>query len=68
MAKSNEKIVKVVTDYGPWGWTLFAAYLGAVVYFFQLDQTFWGFLLALIKAAFWPAFVLFEVLGSLGVS
>ncbi|MFZ1301890.1 MAG: hypothetical protein WAQ27_04950 [Candidatus Microsaccharimonas sp.] len=67
MAKSNEKIVKVVTDAAPWGWVLFTAYIGAVVYFFQLDQTFWGFILALIKAAFWPAYVLFEVLGSLGV-
>lgn len=68
MARSDDKIVKVVTDQGPMGWIMFAAWIGAVVYFFQLDQTFWGFILALIKAAFWPAFVLFEVLGILGIS
>lgn len=59
--------VKVVTDSGPWGWVFFTAYIGAAIYFFLLDFTFWGFILALIKAAFWPAFVLFEVLGALGV-
>ncbi len=51
----NDRFIKVVTDNGAWGWVLFAAYIGAVVYFFQIDPTFWGFLLALIKAAFWPA-------------
>jgi len=64
---TNQKIVKVVTDQAPLGWVLFTAYIGAVVYFFQLDFTFWGFILALIKAAFWPAYVLFEVLVQLGV-
>lgn len=66
--KANDRFIKVVTDNGAWGWIFFAAYIGAVVFFFQLDPTFWGFILALIKAAFWPAFVLFEVLTSLGVS
>jgi len=68
MAHRDEKIVKVVTDQGPMGWVMFAAWVGAVVYFFQLDQTFWGFVLALLKAAVWPAYVLFHVLGLLGVS
>ena len=67
MVKGSERIVKVVTDSGPWGWIFFTAYIGAVIYFFQLDLTFWGFVLALIKAAFWPAYVLYEVLGALGV-
>jgi hypothetical protein len=47
---------------------LFTAYIGAVIYFVQLDPTFWGFIVALLKAAVWPAFVLFEVLGALGIS
>ncbi len=67
MAKGNDKIIKVVGDQGPLGWVFFTAYIGAVVYFFQQDPNFWGFLLALLKAAFWPAFVVFEVLISLGV-
>jgi hypothetical protein len=65
---SNDRFVKVVTESGAWGWVFFTAYVGAVIYFFTLDLTFWGFVLALIKAAFWPAFVLFEVLGALGIS
>lgn len=65
--KANDRFIKVVTDNGAWGWIFFTAYIGAVVFFFQFDPTFWGFILALIKAAFWPAFVLFEVLGALGV-
>ncbi len=64
----NDKIIKIVTENGALGWVFFTAYIGAVVYFFQLDLTFWGFVIALIKAAFWPAFVLFEVLGALGVA
>ncbi len=67
MAKNNEKLVKVVVDNGAVGWLGFTAYIGAVIYFFGLDATFWGFVLALIKAAFWPAFVLYEVLSGLGV-
>lgn len=67
MSRPNQKVVKVVTDGGPLGGILFFAYLGAVVYFFQLDPTFWGFVLALIKAIFWPAFIVFEALGALGV-
>jgi len=68
VAAANERIVKVVTDNGPLIWAFFAAYVGAVIYFFQLDQTFWGFVLALIKAAFWPAYLVFEALGALGVA
>ena len=67
MSKANDKIVKVAVESGPWVWALFAAYIGAVIYFFQFDTSFWGFIVALIKAAFWPAYILFEVLGALGV-
>lgn len=65
---SNDRIVKVVTDSGPFGWLALTAYIGAVVYFFQLDSTFWGFILALLKALFWPAFLVFEALAGMGVS
>lgn len=68
MVKHEKKIVKVVNDHGPLGWVLFTAYIGAVVYFFQLDPTFWGFVLALIKAIFWPAFLVYAGMGALGVS
>lgn len=58
---------KVIYDHGPMGWIMFMAYIGAVVYFYQLDPGFWGFILALFKAAVWPAFVLYEVLKLLSV-
>jgi hypothetical protein len=58
---------KVVYDHGPMGWILFMAYIGAVIYFYSVEPGFWGFILALLKAAVWPAYVLFEVLGLLGV-
>ncbi len=54
-------------DNGPLGWVLFMAWIGAVVYFFHQDSSFWGFILALLKAAVWPAYVLYEVLGNLGI-
>jgi len=66
--RSNDRIVKVVAENGAMGWIAFTAYIGAVIYFFTLDVTVWGFILALLKAIFWPAYVVFEVLRALGVS
>jgi hypothetical protein len=62
----NGKAVKVMSE-GPMGWIMFMAYIGAAIYFFNVDPTFWGFILALLKAAVWPAYVLYEVLTILGV-
>ena len=59
--------VKVIND-SPWGWFFFVAYIGAVVHFVQQDPGFWGFILALLKATVWPAFVIYEVLGRLGIN
>ena len=64
----NDKVVRVVAENGAMGWVAFTAYVGAVIYFFQLDQTFWGFVLALLKAIFWPAYLVFEGMRALGVS
>jgi hypothetical protein len=67
MAKRETNIVKVVKEEGSCGWVMFLAYVGAVVYFFNLDPTFWGLILALLKAIVWPAFVVYEVLGLLQI-
>lgn len=67
MAKHETNIVKVVKQEGSWGWVLFMAWVGAFLYFFNLDPTFGGFFVAILKAIVWPAFVVYEVLGSLGV-
>lgn len=63
----NDKAAEAVTNQGPLGWVLLMAYIGAAIYFYNLDQTFGGFVMALLKAAVWPAYVLYEVLGILGV-
>ena len=63
-----EKMVKVVrSDQGQLALLLFTAYVGAVIYFFQQDLTVWGFIVALLKAIFWPAYVVFEALSGFGV-
>ena len=64
---SKEKTVKVINDHGPMGWVFFVAWVGAVVYFYQQDPGFIGFFAALIKGAVWPAFLVYETLGLLGV-
>lgn len=63
---SKHDKVKVINQ-GPLGWIFFTAYIGAVVYFFQTEPHFWGFILALLKALVWPAYVVFEVLAAFGV-
>jgi hypothetical protein len=64
---TKEKTVKVMNDHGPMGWALFAAYIGAAVYFVQQSAGFGGFILALLKAAVWPAYVIHHALGVLKV-
>jgi hypothetical protein len=62
----NEKTVNVMNDHGPMGFVLFVAFIGAVVYFVQQSEGFWEFILAILKAIVWPAFVTFHVLELLG--
>lgn len=64
MAKDN-KTVKVINKGGLTG-ALFAAWIGALVYFVQASEGFGGFLLAILKSFFWPAFLVhraFELLS-----
>ena len=62
----NEKTVRVMNDHGPSGFIFFVAFIGAAVYFVQQSAGFWGFILAILKALVWPAFVMFHVLHLLG--
>lgn len=69
MAKIDKKSVKVINKSGgPLGFTLFAAWIGAVVYFVQNSYGFWGFILAVLKACVWPAYVLHRVLQLLNIA
>lgn len=64
MSKSEK--AKIINQGGPIGFTLFLGFIGAAVYFVQHSDGFGGFLLALLKAVVWPAFLVhraFELLG-----
>lgn len=60
-AKENVKV-----DSG-WGYVLFMAWIGAVVYFVERNVGFWGDVLAFLQAAVWPAYVMYHVLFNLAV-
>lgn len=65
---TKDKTVKVINKSGgPLGGVYFLTIIGAAVYFVQASVGFWGFILALLKALVWPAFVTYEVLGLLNI-
>lgn len=68
MAKNNKstKVIKQGGD-GMFGVAYFLGAIGAAVYFVQASAGFGGFILALLKALVWPAFVIYEVLGLLNI-
>jgi hypothetical protein len=66
MAKDKSRTAKAVQN-GQWGWILFMAYIGALIYFFQRADNFWGYLLSFLQAAVWPAYVLHAVLKLLNI-
>lgn len=57
-----EKTIKVINKGGPMGFVLFAAWVGALVYFVQASEGFGGFLLAILKSFVWPAFIIHRVM------
>lgn len=44
----------------------FLGFIGALVYYIQHAGTFWEGLLGIVKALFWPAFLVYKVLEYLG--
>lgn len=64
---AKDKTIKVVNKGGPIGFVLFVAWFGALVYFVQQSEGFWGFILAFLKACVWPAFVLHRALDLLHI-
>jgi hypothetical protein len=64
MAKKNS--VKIINQ-GGFGGAYFVAMIGAAVYFIQTSFGFWGTILALIKACFWPAFLIHSAFIALGI-
>ena len=64
---AKDKTTKVVYDHGPMGYIMFMAWIGAVIYFVQQSEGFFGFVVAILQACVWPAYVLYEVLKILNV-
>lgn len=62
-----DKTVNVINKGGPMGFALFAAWLGALVYFVQQSEGFGEFLLAVLKSTLWPAFVTHRALELLSL-
>ena len=57
-----------VVNSGAWGFFFFLAYIGAAVHFVSVsDGSFWGFILGLLQAMAWPAYLIYGALGALGV-
>lgn len=54
--------VKIINKGAECGGLYFVTYIGAAVYFIQTSFGFWGTILALLKAAVWPAFVVHYIL------
>jgi hypothetical protein len=63
----DKKTVKVINQHGSFGGIFLVTYVGAAIYFVHTSMGFWGFVLALLKAAVWPAFVVYHVLVLLKV-
>lgn len=68
MATEEKRVTKVVNNNtAVWGFPSLLAYIGAAIYFVgATNGAFWDVVLALLKAAVWPAFVVYHVLGVLG--
>ena len=66
MFKENGKTVKVV-NHGSFGGVYFLTVIGAAVYFVQQAHGFGEFIVALLKALVWPAFVMHRALELLNL-
>ena len=61
MTQPNEG-KKTMKDNGAFGGIYGLAFIGAAVYFIQQAVTFWGGVLGLLKAIFWPAILMYKLL------
>lgn len=60
-----EKVIN--NNNGAFGGIYFLAFIGALIYFFQQPGTFWDFVWGFIRALFWPATLMYEVLQLLRI-
>lgn len=64
MAKEEKNFIKIDKRDGPVGFTLFLSFVGAAVYFVNQVDGFWNIMFALMKAAVWPAILIYNILQS----
>lgn len=65
MTKTEKNFIKVDKRRdGPMGATVFLSFIGAAVYFVNQVDGFGNILLAVLKAAVWPAIVVYNILQS----
>ena len=64
MAKEEKNFIKIDKRDGPVGFTLFLSFVGAAVYFVNQVDGFWNIIFALMKAAVWPAILIYNILQS----
>lgn len=58
---------KVIHNTVSWGFPSFLAYVGAAIYFIQqTNGAFWPVVLGLLKAAVWPAYMVYHLLRLFG--
>lgn len=48
------------------GGLYFLGFIGAAVYYIQAAASFWGGVVGFLKALFWPAFLVYSALKSVG--
>lgn len=65
MAKSGKKVV--VHQKAPAGGFYVLTYIGAAVHFVGAADGFWNIILALLKSAVWPAFLINKVFDLLRI-
>ena len=63
----NNKTVKVINKGGACGGAYFLTFVGSAVYWVQQAAGFGEFLVALLKAMVWPAFVMHRILELLSM-
>ncbi len=68
MAKVKGNTTKVIDKSGPTGFVFFLGWIGALVYFVQLSEGFWGFVVAFLKSIVWPAYIIHAVLRLLHIT
>lgn len=59
MSKNTK--TEIINKNAPMGFTLFLAWIGALIYFINHTQGFWGVILAILKSIVWPVFVIYKI-------